>query len=151
MHLPLNLVNTTIKTKKFPESKKISKILPHIKNNSDLTNPVNLRPINIISVMSKVIEKVMCNQIINYLILNNLVPQSLQGGMKGRSSTTTVSEIYELLVQSLSNKKRAILITMDQSAAYDIVNHQILRKKLEHIGIKFSSTDLIMDYLTNRR
>ena len=128
----LNLVNTTIETKKFPESKNISKILPHRKNNDGITNPETLHPIHIISVLSKIIEKAICKQIIRFLISNNLISQSLQGGVPMRSSTTTVTEINEQAIEILSNKLVGALVVMDQSATFDVVSHSILKKKLEH-------------------
>ena len=42
-------------------------------------------------------------------------------------------------------------MAIDQSAAYDIVCHQILKRKLEHIGIEKDSVELLMDYLTERK
>ena len=149
--LLLNMVNQTIKTNKFPSSLKISKILPHYKNNTDNTDPTTLRPINIISVLSKIIEKALCIQLTHYLINNNLVSQSLQGGLCGHSSTITVIEIYELLVEALNNDKITALVTLDESLAYEIVDHSILKLKLEHIGVKFKSTKLILQYLTDRQ
>ena len=64
--LLLKLINTTIKSKIFPTVTKISKILPHKKNNDNPTNLANLRPIHIISFLSKIVEK-LCS--INSLII----------------------------------------------------------------------------------
>ena len=66
---------------------------------------INLRPINIISVLSKNTEKVIVNQLVNYLIENKLIPQSLQGGLKGRNSTITVINIYEKIAKVMKDKK----------------------------------------------
>ena len=43
------------------------------------------------------------------------------------------------------------MVTTDQSAAFDMVDHRILEKKLNQIGLKFESTKMIMSYLTNRK
>ena len=149
--LLLNLVNVMIKSKKFPKCKKISKILPNRKKNKDATDPEGLRPINIISVISKIIEKTISKQIIRYLIENKLISQSIQGSVPGRSSTMTLTEINEQSIEILSNKMVGAIIAMDQSAAFDVINHEILSKKLNHIGISYSATKLIIDYLSNRK
>ena len=60
--LLLVLVNQSIKFKIFPDCTKISKVLPIWKNFSDFTNMVNLRPINILSIFSKITEKVLTKQ-----------------------------------------------------------------------------------------
>ena len=62
----------------------------------------------------------------------------------------TVMGIYENLININRDNKVGVLITSDQSAAFGLVNHTILRKKLIHIGYKFESVKLIMDYLTDR-
>ena len=66
--LILHLVNTTIKEKKFPDITKISKIIPHWKNSNYNTNPMNLRPINLMTIISKIIERVLVQQMLRYLI-----------------------------------------------------------------------------------
>ena len=149
--LILNLINNSIRSKKFPEKIKIKKILPKWKNHEDTTDMNRLRPINIISILSKLIEKTIAIQITNYLIENNLVSQSLQGGLKNRNSTTTVVSLYERICKLASTNKPAAIVTMDQSAAFDMVNHNILEKKLIQIGLKFESVKLIMNYLKNRK
>ena len=45
------------------------------------------------------------NQLVNYLIENKLIPQSLQGGLKGRNSTITVINIYEKIAKVMKDKK----------------------------------------------
>ena len=92
--LILNLINTSIRNKKFPQILKIQKILPKWKTFDDTTDMKRLRPINIISILSKLIEKTITIQITNHLIENNLVSQSLQGGLRARNSTTTVVSIH---------------------------------------------------------
>ena len=62
----------------------------------------------------------------------------------------TALSIHDNLTNYISNKHVSALITSDQSAVYDMINHDLLRKKLAQIGIKFSSINLIMDFATNR-
>ena len=123
------LINNSIRSKLIPEVIKIQKILPKWKNLEDTTDIKRLRPINIISILSKLIEKTIAVQITNYLLDHNLVSQSLQGGTKQRNSTTTVVSIHERLSKLASKNKPAALVTMDQPAVFDMVNHDILEKK----------------------
>ena len=127
--LLLVLVNRSILENKFPDNIKCSKILPQWKKREDLTNPEFLRPINIMSSLSKIIEKAILQQLVQYLIDNNLVPQTQQGGMKGRSSILTILTIYDKLVKTMNSNKPGALVTSDQSAAYDLINHKLLEKK----------------------
>ena len=81
-----------------------------------------------ISVLSKIIEKVFSTQIIRYLLNNNTVSQSFQGGFKYRSTTHAVLDIQNQLINILNKDKVGALIALDQSAAYDLVYHKILTK-----------------------
>ena len=110
----------------------------------------NLRPINILSIFSKIIEKVLTKQISEHLIQKNLVNINLQGGLKKRSSTYTIVSLMEKLYNLKISNITAVIVTSDQSAAYDLLDHKILEKKLKHIGIKFSSVNMIMSFLNNR-
>ena len=126
--LLLNLVNSTIRTNKYLKKLKVSKIIPHFKNYNNITDPNNMRPIYIIAVISKIIEKVFSTQIIKYLLENNIVSQSFQGGFKNRSTTHAVLDIHNQLINIMKNNKIGALIALDNSAAYDLVDHIILLK-----------------------
>ena len=49
------------------------------------------------------------------------------------------------------NRETGALVTLDQSVAYDIIPHDILEKKLKHIGIENETVKMIMSYLNNRK
>ena len=75
----LNLVNKMIKTGIFPSTLKISKIIPISKGNQlDKFDPATYRPVNLISPLSKIIEKVWVNQINKYLIKNKIIDNNIQ-------------------------------------------------------------------------
>ena len=80
-----------------------------------------------------------------------MIDQNHQGGIGGWSSKMTVSEIYEELANNKANNIESAVVALDQSAAFEIVAHSILRKTLLHIGIDDHSTNMIMNYLSNRK
>ena len=63
-----------------------------------------------------------------------------------RNSTTTVLSLHQRITDILANRKIAALVTTDQTAAYDLINHSLLEKKLTHIGIKFESVKIIINF-----
>ena len=98
MPLILQLINTINQTKTFPECLKISRIIPIRK--SFLVSALsmeNYRPVNIISLLSKLVEKFWTRDILNHLKINKLVDQNHQVGYPKRTSTTTVLDIYQKL------------------------------------------------------
>ena len=147
--LILNIVNNVSKARKIPISPKISKIIPIFKNNLDDTDLNNLRPISIISPLSKIIVKVWYENIMKHMQINDLIPQGLQGGIKGRSSNILNLDILQFLNKIKSNKGTGAIAALDQSSAYNVVSHFILKKKLKAIGIEDTTVELIIDYLSN--
>ena len=119
----MNLVNSTLYNNSFPKVLKNAKILPRYKNFSDITNPIYLIPISIISPLSKIIEKVWNQQIMKHLINNKLVSHSFQGALKGRSTTIAVLNLYKKLVNLKSKKYDMAVISMDQSAILWIIKY----------------------------
>ena len=148
----LNIVNSVIKSVKFPKSLKITRIIPIKKGgNLNLLEPGSYRPVNLLSPISKIIEKVWALQINKFLIEKESIDSNHQGSIKGRSGSIIVSELFQKLNIAKKNKMSAALITLDQSAAYDVIPHNILKKKLIHIGIEKNSVDMIMEYLFERK
>ena len=90
-----------IKSGIFPNTLKISRIIPIKKSTEQILDPANYRPVNLISPISKIIEKIWAKQINEYMKVNNMIDQNHQGGLKGRSSITATLEIF----QKLSNIK----------------------------------------------
>ena len=130
----------------------LSKIIP-IKKSPELddTDPKSYRPINLLSPLSKLTEKIWTEQIYSHLVSNGLLAENIQGSVRGRDSTTTIIEIHQQLVRARAEGRVAAIVAMDQSAAYDVIDHAILKRKLLHIGIDATSVDLLMNYLTSRK
>ena len=126
----LHLINTIIRKGNFPNRLKISRIIPIKKNgSSNKLDPATYRPVNIISPISKIIEKVWAIQINKFLKLNKTIDMNHQGGIKGRSSATITNELFQKLNIIKKNKETGALITLDQSAAFDVIPHKILEMK----------------------
>ena len=86
-----------------------------------------------------------------HLLSNNIISQSPQGGIQGRSSTILNIDIQKYMKQLIQSRQHGAIIPLDQSAAYDVVDPTILRKKLLHININKNDVNMIINYLTNRK
>ena len=111
----------------------------------------NYRGVHILSPISKVIEKVMAEQIIEYLNNNDYLIQNHQRGLKRRGTTNALVNIEIKLHQIIENGNVAAVTTLDQSSCYDIICHLILKNKLDHIGFNNESINLLMDFLGDRK
>ena len=152
MPLILHLINTIIKTETFPNNLKTSRIVPIKKcNDLDDLDMAKFRPVNLLSPIAKLVEKVWYTQIFKHLTDNKMIDENLQGGIRGRSSNLTLAEIYQKLSRNKAMKVNSALITMDLSSAFEIVPHRILKLKLLHLGIEEGTVRMIMSYLHDRK
>ena len=107
---------------------KTARVTPIFKEGSK-TNVENYRPISILNSFSKVYEKLMHNRLSNFLESNNSIYESQYGFRSGRSCEHALLNAQNLLLESLSKRQVSILLLIDFSKAFDLVEHEILLKK----------------------
>ena len=149
--LILHLINSTISTNKFPESLKISKVVPIRKVGKEQTDSDGWRPVNLVTALSKVIEKVFLRQILQHLERHDLIGHQHHGAVHGKSTQTLITEIQDLLVEDRTNGQDSFLIALYQSKAYDLVCHEILLRKLEALGFKPQAIRIMTSFLSGRK
>ena len=116
-------------TGQFPSVLKIAKVIPIHKKQSRV-DYTNYRPIPLLSNIEKVIEKLMCKRLSNFLDINNLI-YSLQFGFRPKYSTThTLINLSESIRQSLDEGSFGCGTFVDLQKAFHTVDHKILLRKL---------------------
>lgn len=147
----LNLVNTSITTNTFPEDLKTAKIIPILKQSKDPSLPKSWRPVNILPSLSKILEKVIVNQLKKHLINNAIITGNHTGSRPKNSTTTAALTLHDIWSSVLDDDLEAVVIQLDQSAAYDIVSHEILQNKLKALGLDKDAMNWFISYMNNRR
>ena len=89
-------------------------------------------------------------QITNYLTKKDIIPKYHYGSQSGISTTDAISSIHEFLKEKKFSNIPSILILLDMSAAYDMVCHITLIRKMKHIGFSIETLELMENYLKNR-
>lgn len=144
-------VNEMISSGNFPESLKLTKIFPLHKKGSkkDLDN---YRPIALLPYLSKIFEKTLHNQIYSYFEENNLFTPSQFGFRKGKSTDRAVMTFINKVrqIKNSGSKESIVSIQFDLSKAFDLVDHDILLKKLSKYGFTDKACNLIQNYLSGR-
>ena len=124
-----HIVNLSISQQKFPEKWKVAKVIPLLKKN-EVINPKNYRPVSLLPVISKVLERAIFEQMIQYLEGNNLLHPSHHGFRSHHSTVTALIEMYDQWVEGFENGMLSAVVMLDLSAAFDVVDHSILIQKL---------------------
>ena len=96
-------------------------------------------------------DKIVLKQLLSYLIENKLVHENHHGSLKGRSTTTAVVTIIDTWSKLIEDNTEIAALAMDQSAAYDLIDHRILLKKLTILGVQPEGINWFTDYLSNRQ
>ena len=141
--------NQSIQTVVVSNILKVSQVTPVYKS-GDVTNPGNYRPISILSPFSKVLEKLVYNQLYDFLDKHNILYRYQFGFRKGHSTEQAILEITDTIKQAMDKKLVTCGVFLDFSKAFDTVNHEILLSKLYHYGIRGIPLDWFENYLDNR-
>ena len=134
----------------FPSELKLAKIIPLFKSN-DPSMFNNYRPISLLSVFSKILEKIMYDRLYDYLVTLQILYAFQFGFQKNKSTYMALISLTDKLIQALDNGNVCVGIFIDFRKAFDTVNHDILLDKLHYYGIRGTAHSWFHSYLTDRQ
>jgi hypothetical protein len=133
-----------------PSHLKIAKIIPIFKS-GDCLDMNNYRPISLLSTFSKILEKIVCSRLTNFLESNSLLSPQQFGFRSKHSTIHPMTLLLNKLTKSSNSKLYSIVIFCDLKKAFDTCNHSTLLDKLYSIGVRGTELAWFKSYLTDRQ
>ncbi len=145
----LKIINLSLDHGIYPDIFKQAKVTPiYKKGPKDDKN--NYRPISILSVLSKVIERHVSNALCNYLHEYNLVHEHQSGFRRQHSCQTALTKLIDDCLYAIDHGEIVGTVLLDLTKAFDLVNHDILLSKLDIYKLDGNSLAWFQSYLNNR-
>ena len=147
-----HMCSSSINSGFLPESQKFALVTPVIKKQSlDPDEPKNYRPISNLTLISKVIERLVGRQITDHLKRCELMPVLQSAYRSGHSTESCLLKVMSDILDAADSGEVSLVGLLDLSAAFDTVDHKILLHRLRSsFGIGGVILDWIGSFLTNR-
>ena len=114
------------------------------------TNPSNYRPISLLPLISKIIEKLIHEQLSSFLSNNELLYNYQSGFWKNHSTESCLTFLYNEILNGFDQGLMTGMILVDLQKSFDTIDHDILLKKLSAIGFSNHTIGWFKSYLSNR-
>ena len=128
----------------------MARITPIPKTNGSVSVP-NMRPISILPVLSKVYERLVHHQVIDYIESRTLFKDNISGFRKGHSTTTVLLGIRDDIVHAMKRGEVTLMVLADFSKAFDTIKYKTVLKKLGLLGFSKDYLKWTIQYLTGRK
>lgn len=143
------IFNLSLQQGIFPHIWKQANVIPlHKKGDKSLPN--NYRPVSLLSVVGKVMEKAIFKHLFNYFRDSNVIYKYQSGFLPGVGTTHHLVHLYHVIAQAFDNQKKIRMVFGDISKAFDKVWHKGLIYKLKAAGVNGDLLAWFTNYLASR-
>lgn len=142
-------INLCIEQGTYPDKLKSAIIKPIYKHGSH-KDYTNYRPIALLSVINKIVEKYIIGQMGSFLEENNILSNSQHGFRRGRSTATALAQFTDEINGALDKQKQVGVIFIDFKKAFDTLEHEQLLEAAEECGIAGPLNKWLRAYLAGR-
>ena len=150
-YILVKLFNVCLKESCFPDCWKVSSVVPVFKNVEERSAAKNYRPVSLLSVVSKVFEKLVNNRIVDHLEKCGLFSDFQYDFWSYRSTADLLTVVSDRIARAFNRSGATRAVALDISKAFGRVWHAGLLYKLKSYGISGQIFGLISSFLSNRR
>ena len=142
-----DLFNKSLSLGKLPNEWKLSNIVPILKK-GPAQEVSNYRPISLLSLVSKVLERCVYNQLVSHI--STQLHHLQFGFLRGKSTTSQLLHVLQDIHQALESRNQVDAVYLDFAKAFDKVSHKLLLTKLHKFGIRGGLLSWFENYLSRR-
>ena len=144
------IVNLSLESGMVPTDWKVAVVTPLYKSGSH-SEKGNYRPISVLPILSKILEKAVHAQVISYFETNNLFCKFQFGYRHKRSCELAVTHFVDSIRKDIDSGKYVGAVYIDLAKAFDTVSHSVILNKLQSYGIIENELTWFTDYLFQRK
>ena len=145
------VVNSSLDNGIVHDDWKKARVTPVYKNEGEINDENNFRPISVISHIAKMVESFVSDQIIKYLEDHAFISFDQSVYLKRHSTQTSLHRVIDDWLEQIHDNSLTGACLLDISKCFDSINHEILLKKPEMYGITGNELDWFSNYLKNRK
>ena len=143
-----HIFNLSLSQGQFIIDFKKAKVI-YVHKKGQKANVNNYRPISLLPVLSKILEKIVHNRLYSFLSQSNFY--DLQFGFRKNHSTShAAAVVVENITKSFEDNEYTLGVFLDFSKAFDAIDHSILLSKLNHFGVRGIASEWFRSYLNGR-
>lgn len=146
----VHILNLSIHQGFFPDDMKIARVIPLYKS-GDTMSISNYRPVSVLPLFSKLLERLMYNRLLAFINKQNLLYKYQFGFRSNHSTNMALIVLIEKIAAAIEKGELVVGVLLDFKKAFDTVNHSILLNKLYKYGIRGTAYDWLKDYLISRK
>ena len=144
-----HLFNESISQCIFPDKMKVARVVP-LHKGGDPNCVSNYRPISVLNIFSKLLEKHVYKHLYSYLEKNKILNKAQFGFRNSKGTTQAIVRHTSSIYDHLDRNDLVFSLYLDYRKAFDSVDHGILLDKLFFYGIRGHPYHWFKSYLTNR-
>jgi hypothetical protein len=143
------IFNKSLQEGIFPDNMKLSIVKPLYKG-KDKSEIINYRPVCLLPVISKILEKIVNDRVVRFLNKNKVLYEGQYGYRSNRSTTDAILDFTGNIIDGINKGHYVLSLFLDMSKAFDSISHHTLFRKLEFYGIRGNVLLWFKSYLSNR-
>jgi len=144
------MYNLSLSSGIIPDKFKLAKVVPIFKKGA-MNQPSNYRPISLLNIFNKLLEKIVYRRIFAFLNKNHVIYKYQFGFRKHYATSLALLDVLDQCYKNVDIGNKILGIYLDLQKAFDTVDYDVLQYKLQYYGVRGVMLKWINNYLSNRK